>query len=192
VSRKGYGVVDSSSLRGQVEKHPHYKKRSPRAVKLFEKHKSYPSETALASTKDCHGAGWDRRGEEFPGEEGLPLNHRRQPLLVGFAGNVRRNHRLSDESASPISRRKNKCLCLRPPFHTRRFRGIHIRRFIELNNLLARLSYESSASEPASAVVAQPNSDVTEQIAKLATLREQGHITSEEYERKKAELLDRL
>jgi uncharacterized membrane protein YdbT with pleckstrin-like domain len=34
--------------------------------------------------------------------------------------------------------------------------------------------------------------DVTEQITKLAALRDQGHITPEEYEAKKAELLDRM
>ncbi len=34
--------------------------------------------------------------------------------------------------------------------------------------------------------------DVADQIAKLATLRDQGAITTEEFERKKAELLDRM
>src|SRR4051812_19546816 len=44
---------------------------------------------------------------------------------------------------------------------------------------------------PAAAVpVATP--DVADQIAKLATLRDQGAITTEEYEAKKAELLDRM
>jgi uncharacterized membrane protein YdbT with pleckstrin-like domain len=44
---------------------------------------------------------------------------------------------------------------------------------------------------PAAAVpVATP--DVADQIAKLATLRDQGAITTEEFEAKKAELLDRM
>jgi hypothetical protein len=34
--------------------------------------------------------------------------------------------------------------------------------------------------------------DVTEQIRKLAELRDQGHITPAEYEAKKAELLERM
>jgi uncharacterized membrane protein YdbT with pleckstrin-like domain len=34
--------------------------------------------------------------------------------------------------------------------------------------------------------------DVTEQISKLAALRDQGHITPEEYEAKKAQLLERM
>ena len=34
--------------------------------------------------------------------------------------------------------------------------------------------------------------DVTDQIAKLAALRDQGHITPEEYDAKKAELLERM
>jgi uncharacterized membrane protein YdbT with pleckstrin-like domain len=34
--------------------------------------------------------------------------------------------------------------------------------------------------------------DITEQITKLAALRDQGHITPEEYEAKKAELLERM
>jgi uncharacterized membrane protein YdbT with pleckstrin-like domain len=34
--------------------------------------------------------------------------------------------------------------------------------------------------------------DIADQIAKLATLRDQGHITPDEYEAKKAELLDRM
>ncbi len=44
-----------------------------------------------------------------------------------------------------------------------------------------------SARPPAAATP-----DVADQIAKLATLRDQGAITTEEFERKKAELLDRM
>lgn len=47
--------------------------------------------------------------------------------------------------------------------------------------------------DPAGAAAAPPAApDVTEQIAKLAGLRDQGHITPEEFEAKKAELLDRM
>jgi hypothetical protein len=34
--------------------------------------------------------------------------------------------------------------------------------------------------------------DIADQITKLAALRDQGHITPEEYEAKKAELLERM
>jgi uncharacterized membrane protein YdbT with pleckstrin-like domain len=46
------------------------------------------------------------------------------------------------------------------------------------------------AAAPAPAPAAAP--DVTDQIAKLAALRDSGAITPEEYEAKKAELLDRM
>jgi uncharacterized membrane protein YdbT with pleckstrin-like domain len=47
-------------------------------------------------------------------------------------------------------------------------------------------------ARPAPAPVAAPAPDVTDQIAKLAALRDSGAITAEEYEAKKAELLDRM
>src|SRR6478609_9101293 len=50
----------------------------------------------------------------------------------------------------------------------------------------------ASNPAPAPAPVAAPPPDVTDQIAKLATLRDQGAITTEEFEAKKAELLDRM
>jgi uncharacterized membrane protein YdbT with pleckstrin-like domain len=50
------------------------------------------------------------------------------------------------------------------------------------------------APAPAAPVMAQPvqETDVTEQISKLAALRDQGHITADEYEAKKTELLGRI
>ncbi len=42
------------------------------------------------------------------------------------------------------------------------------------------------------AVPVNDSPDITEQISKLAALRDQGHITAEEYEAKKAELLERM
>jgi uncharacterized membrane protein YdbT with pleckstrin-like domain len=51
-----------------------------------------------------------------------------------------------------------------------------------------------AAAEAAAAPTAVPvhDVDITEQITKLAALRDEGHITPEEYEAKKAELLDRM
>ncbi len=55
----------------------------------------------------------------------------------------------------------------------------------------ADASLDRAAAAPAAAVpVATP--DVADQIAKLMTLRDQGAITTEEFEAKKAELLDRM
>jgi uncharacterized membrane protein YdbT with pleckstrin-like domain len=50
------------------------------------------------------------------------------------------------------------------------------------------------APPPAAPMMAQPvqETDVTEQISRLAALRDQGHITAEEYEAKKTELLGRI
>ena len=42
------------------------------------------------------------------------------------------------------------------------------------------------------AVPVHDDPDITEQISKLAALRDQGHITPEEYDAKKAELLERM
>ncbi|MBM3674162.1 MAG: hypothetical protein FJW88_04260 [Actinobacteria bacterium] len=64
-----------------------------------------------------------------------------------------------------------------------------IYRQIETN---AKLQASWSRPEPAAAPVAGPPPDIADQIAKLASLRDQGAITSEEYEAKKAELLDRM
>jgi len=52
---------------------------------------------------------------------------------------------------------------------------------------------EAASSRPAPvAAVPVATPDVADQISKLATLRDQGAITTEEYEAKKAELLDRM
>jgi uncharacterized membrane protein YdbT with pleckstrin-like domain len=56
-------------------------------------------------------------------------------------------------------------------------------------NAKRQASWHREVQTPAPAA-AQP--DVAEQIAKLAGLRDQGHITPEEFEAKKAELLDRM
>jgi hypothetical protein len=42
------------------------------------------------------------------------------------------------------------------------------------------------------AIPVNDSPDIAEQITKLAALRDQGHITPEEYEAKKAELLERM
>jgi hypothetical protein len=49
---------------------------------------------------------------------------------------------------------------------------------------------QAPAAAPAPAAPAAPG--VPEQIEQLARLRDQGHITPEEFEAKKAELLDRM
>jgi uncharacterized membrane protein YdbT with pleckstrin-like domain len=48
----------------------------------------------------------------------------------------------------------------------------------------------AAAAAPTAVPVHDP--DIAEQITKLAALRDQGHITPEEYEAKKAELLERM
>lgn len=50
----------------------------------------------------------------------------------------------------------------------------------------------AAATPAASAPVVASSPDVADQIAKLAALRDSGAITAEEYEAKKAELLDRM
>ena len=58
---------------------------------------------------------------------------------------------------------------------------------------LARRGDRRPPRRPApTAVAASRPPDVADQIAKLATLRDQGAITTEEFEAKKAELLDRM
>ena len=59
----------------------------------------------------------------------------------------------------------------------------------------ASWSGEAAAAAGLGAPTAIPvhdSPDITDQITKLAALRDQGHITPEEYEAKKAELLERM
>jgi uncharacterized membrane protein YdbT with pleckstrin-like domain len=49
-----------------------------------------------------------------------------------------------------------------------------------------------AANATAVAAAAAPSADIPEKIAQLAALRDQGHITPEEFEAKKAELLGRM
>ena len=51
---------------------------------------------------------------------------------------------------------------------------------------------ETYITEDTEAISARANQAFSDQIAKLATLRDLGAITTEEYEAKKAELLDRM
>ena len=57
---------------------------------------------------------------------------------------------------------------------------------------LARRGASPTTPAPGAGGAGAPTPDVADQIAKLATLRDQGAITTEEYEAKKAELLDRM
>jgi uncharacterized membrane protein YdbT with pleckstrin-like domain len=60
-------------------------------------------------------------------------------------------------------------------------------------NAMRQASWHREVPSSAAAAPAAPASpDIAEQIAKLAGLRDQGHITPEEFEAKKAELLDRM
>lgn len=60
-------------------------------------------------------------------------------------------------------------------------------------NTRRQASWTGQGTAPAPAPApAAPAPDVTEQIAKLAALRDQGAISADEYEAKKAELLDRI
>jgi hypothetical protein len=58
-----------------------------------------------------------------------------------------------------------------------------------LRNLGIRARFRASAAAPAGTA---PATDITDQIAKLAALRDQGILTDEEFSAKKAELLSRL
>jgi uncharacterized membrane protein YeaQ/YmgE (transglycosylase-associated protein family) len=66
-------------------------------------------------------------------------------------------------------------------------RGIGIDRYRE-----RRQKLEDTLRRQQHAAQMQANDDVTEQIRKLAELRDQGTLTNEEFETKKAELLSRL
>jgi uncharacterized membrane protein YeaQ/YmgE (transglycosylase-associated protein family) len=66
-------------------------------------------------------------------------------------------------------------------------RGVGIDRFKE-----RRQKLEDAVRQQQFAAQTQEYDDVTEQIRKLAELRDEGTITSEEFEAKKAELLNRL
>jgi hypothetical protein len=50
----------------------------------------------------------------------------------------------------------------------------------------------SWAAAPAAAAPAHPTASIPDQIKQLADLRDQGLITAEEYETKKAHLLERM
>ena len=66
-------------------------------------------------------------------------------------------------------------------------RGIGIDKFKE-----RRQKLEDVLRQRQHATQTQAYDDVTEQIGKLAELRDQGALTNEEFEAKKAELLGRL
>jgi uncharacterized membrane protein YdbT with pleckstrin-like domain len=53
-------------------------------------------------------------------------------------------------------------------------------------------AYSAQAQAAQTAQTGQPVPNVAEQVQQLATLRDQGHITPEEFEAKKAELLGRM
>lgn len=59
-------------------------------------------------------------------------------------------------------------------------------------NFAAKVNAAATVGEPADATGAAPAIDLTEQIKKLAALKEQGILTEEEFAAKKAELLARM
>jgi membrane protein YdbS with pleckstrin-like domain len=67
-----------------------------------------------------------------------------------------------------------------------------IYRQMEGRNMPAGAAVAGSAAPLAPAAPATPPQSVPEQIEQLAQLRDRGHITPEEYERKKAQLLERM
>ena len=192
-------MSEVSPLREQVEQHPQYKKLSPRAVRLFEKHKSYAGEIPLASTKGVRQQSVAGSGRGF--DTGTALGKKGYLLLTD--GNLywlglRGSWDVSGLTHLNIPQQffGAKTRAFVPGggvFRTRHFRAVHLRRFLELNNLQARLWESTRTSAPAGIVmVPSASDDVADQIAKLAALKEKGHITTEEYDRKKSELLDRL
>ena len=67
-----------------------------------------------------------------------------------------------------------------------------IYRQMETRNMPQQFAAPAPAPAAAPAPVAPAAASVPEQIEQLAHLRDQGHISPEEYEQKKAELLDRM
>ena len=60
------------------------------------------------------------------------------------------------------------------------------------NRISGGINSAQAANATAAAAAAAPSADIPEKIAALAALRDQGHITPEEFEAKKAELLERM
>jgi uncharacterized membrane protein YdbT with pleckstrin-like domain len=60
------------------------------------------------------------------------------------------------------------------------------------NRISGGINSAQAANATAAAAAAAPSADIPEKIAALAALRDQGHITPEEFEAKKAELLGRM
>jgi len=67
-----------------------------------------------------------------------------------------------------------------------------IYRQMEGRNMPQQFAAPAPAAAAAPVAAAPAPASVPEQIEQLASLRDQGHITPEEYEQKKAELLDRM
>jgi uncharacterized membrane protein YdbT with pleckstrin-like domain len=60
------------------------------------------------------------------------------------------------------------------------------------NRISGGINSAQAANATAAAAAAAPSADIPEKIAALAALRDQGHITPEEFEAKKLELLGRM
>lgn len=201
---RGGAMSDISLLKKQVEEHPCYKKLSGRAVRRFDKHKTYASEVALASTKGVREQAegvWQRDPGIRPsaarrrhlGKKGYLLLTEGNLYWLGLRGSWDVSGLTHRSIPQQFLGAQTRVPVPGGIFFTRRFRAKHIRRFLELNNLLARLWGLTHTSAVTSPATAPPRADeITDQIAKLAALRDKGDITALEYDRKKAELLDRL
>ena len=72
------------------------------------------------------------------------------------------------------------------------FRNAMMARRMEEQSGATRPASDAAAPAPASAAPANPAADAADTIRHLAELRDQGHITPEEFEAKKAEVLARI
>lgn len=178
-------------MNDRIANHPG-KKLHARAQGLYEKVRINPNETPIASTKGVLSQG-DTATRRKIGRKGYLLVTDRNIYWLALRGawEVEGLHPM--RTPQQFLGTQSIVYIFGSAFYTRRVRGVHVRRFVELNNLLAMsegISGDDSDSRTTSAPPVQ--ADVTQQITQLANLREQGHITPEEFERKKAELLDRI
>ena len=173
---------------------------------MFQKHKVYEGEVPLASTKGIRVQGGDRvalrvdatgnariRNSRSVGRKGYVVLTQSNIYWIGLRGSCDVSGLYNLTVPQQFLSGRTRVPIPGGSFLTRHFRAVHIRRFIELNNLLARSQTVNSVSTPQSTILnARPSNNIPDEIAKLAALKDQGHITPEEYERKKTELLGRL
>jgi Short C-terminal domain len=171
----------------KLEADPCYKRLDGRAVRLFNKQNADPAETPLTSTK-----GVRRPGLHQYGRKGYLLITTHGLHWLGLRG----GHEFFGwiRIAAPQGRGTKSLIYLPGGGHfaTRYISGKRVRQFVSFNDVALRANLWSEPTA-ASSTGAKPLADgITDQITQLATLRDQGHITIDEYEKKKTELLARL